>query len=660
MQGHTSQRGAALILLLGIMATLAILAATLVFVIMNQQRATATTRSEKQSFYAAEGALDTGVRLAKVDKIMSTTAEWLTPTELDAAFAGAGFPAGATVTYRVYDNLATVDYDIKWDQGGPTSPTTPDQMVWVEVTVVYKGETSRARVLVSQTAKPFSEALPKAVTYSDTGITLNDSSDIYAVNADGSPDTSGPPYVSSITAGGTWIQAMPASYAEVGRFTTQNTSIDLAAPGTSTQSLGIIANGSVSVAGSVFNSAPTGSVSTGSRTFDQVTIQPGVVGYLSDYFDQKAQSELANESQEAYPVRANAAGILVAPSKFTTSTTTGITTIPGVTRVGSSAPYTYTFANDVVLTGNLTLQSGTGTGAGVFPAGTTFQFASLLGSLYTNYSLTLSGQLTLKTKALYVGQNFTITGPSSSSQAVRHWLGSVFVKATPADATYGGNVNWSGYASVTSRDYSQQADPDADSAQPLPMWMGRYWKRSGTYNDEYGKVWVPGNSSISTVFQSTGASTVLCPLLCTTEKPTFTGSVTFGTPTQPMVFFYMCDNNGIYPMTCQFGVPSGDTWGQTAAPYTGTFNGLLVINEAPIVIIDDSNTTPSVRGAIFAGCPYDPTYTTTLSKSDITLRNFASVAYDKEVVGAIATSSLKTTILVTQTVPGSWQQLPVN
>ena len=443
---------------------------------------------------------------------------------------------------------------------------------------------------------------------------------------------------------------MPTSYAEVGRFTTQNTSIDLAAPGTSTQSLGITANGSVSVAGSVFNTAPSGSVSTGSRTFDQVIVQPGVVGYLSDYFDQKAQSELANESQEAYPVRANAAGILVAPSKFSTSTTTGITTIPGVTRSGSAAPYTYTFANDIVLTGNLTLSTS------VFPAGTTFEFKSL----YANYSLTVTGQLTLKTKALYVGQNLTITGPTSSAQAVRHWLGSVFVKAIPADETYGGNVNWSGYASVTSRDYTQQADPAADIAQPLPMWMGRYWKRSGTYSDEYGKVWVPGNSSVSTVFQSTGASTVLCPLLCTTEKPTFTGNVTFGTPTQPVVFFYMCDNNGIYPMTCQFGVPSGDTWGQTAAPYTGTFNGLLVINEAPIVIIDDSNTTPSVRGAIFAGCPYDPTYTTTLSKSDITLRSYASVAYDKEVVGAIATSSLKTTILVTQTVPGSWQQLPVN
>ena len=113
MHRHQSQRGAALILLLGIIATLAILSATLVFVIVNQQRATANVRSKKQSFYAAEAALDSGVRLAKVDKIMSTTAEWLTPEDLAAAFAGVGFPADAVVTYRVYDNLATVDYSIK-------------------------------------------------------------------------------------------------------------------------------------------------------------------------------------------------------------------------------------------------------------------------------------------------------------------------------------------------------------------------------------------------------------------------------------------------------------------------------------------------------------------------------------------------------------------
>ena len=59
-------------MLLGIMATLAILASTLVFVIANQQRATANERSRTQSLYAAEAAIDSGVQLAKVASPMPT------------------------------------------------------------------------------------------------------------------------------------------------------------------------------------------------------------------------------------------------------------------------------------------------------------------------------------------------------------------------------------------------------------------------------------------------------------------------------------------------------------------------------------------------------------------------------------------------------------
>ena len=60
MHRYKNQRGAALIMLIGITAALALLSSTLVFVIQNQQRATANERSGKQSFYAAEAALDSG------------------------------------------------------------------------------------------------------------------------------------------------------------------------------------------------------------------------------------------------------------------------------------------------------------------------------------------------------------------------------------------------------------------------------------------------------------------------------------------------------------------------------------------------------------------------------------------------------------------------
>jgi len=149
MHRHTSQRGAALILLLGITATLAILASTLVFVLMNQQRATASDRSSKRSLYAAEAALDSAVAFAKVEKLMSTTAEWLTPADLAAYFAEK-FPHSATVTYRVYDNLATVNYDIKWDQGGPSAATT--NRFWPFT--VNQPSFSSARVVAPKKSEP--------------------------------------------------------------------------------------------------------------------------------------------------------------------------------------------------------------------------------------------------------------------------------------------------------------------------------------------------------------------------------------------------------------------------------------------------------------------------------------------------------------------------
>ena len=106
----------------------------------------------------------------------------------------------------MYDNLASVDPAIKWDQGGPTAANTPDGMMWVEADCEYQGKTTRARMLISQATVPFAEALPAAVTYSDTGIDLQEQSDIYAVNGDGSAyvHVAGTDFPTSISAGGTW------------------------------------------------------------------------------------------------------------------------------------------------------------------------------------------------------------------------------------------------------------------------------------------------------------------------------------------------------------------------------------------------------------------------------------------------------------------------
>ena len=264
-------------------------------------------------------------------------------------------------------------------------------------------------------------------------------------------------------------------------------------------------------------------------------------------------------------------------------------------------------------------------------------------------TLWFSGNVIVKaTNVVTYCHEFTISGATT---ALKDWLGGVYVyaKSSSSDPSLDrGTIDWSGTASVTSRDYTQQSVPTSDAAQPKPMWLGRYFSRDGDYDDEYGNVWVPGNSSTSVVFDSTAASTVFCPLLSTTEKTTVSGNIAFGSRIKPMVYFFVCDNNGIYPQVVE--------WTDT-----GTYFGLMVINESTIDFSDDTSLTyPTVEGAVFAGCPYDPTHTSGMSMSDIVLNDSCSIAYNQAVVGAIATSSLKTTTTVTQTVPGSWQQLPVN
>jgi len=784
MHRYTSQRGAALIMMMGIMATLAILAATMVFVIANQQKATAQVRARTQSVYAAEAAIDYGVQLAKVASPMPTSSAaaaanpWLDSATL-AQFS-TQFPGASNVSYVVYDNITPVNPGTNWDSNA-------DKLMWLQATVTYAKRVTKERVLVSQSIQPFAAALPKAVTYSDTGIMLRDTSDIYAVDPDGTPWSGAAQAPTAISAGGTWLPSMTSGYAEVGRFTT-NSSTDLAGPGQSTQTLGIKVNGSVSMNGSVKTTttpSPTGSITSGSRTFTNVTILPGSVGYLSDYFDQAAQASLVDEAQEGGTHAA-------APTAPVAWASTGYTAIAGATTpspagtgiwgqlADTTSTTTYTAASDLVMpstlnSGNLTLNrngatgrtfnfrnlyvsgnltltgpvtvnctslyvggtltitnstsgsptvtdsfgplyvAGTGTSTvtdranitatSVYTGGsltinntTSTALTDNPGSVYTVGDFSLSGPVTLFSSApatptaqyLYAGGGATITGPSSgmpidqfgliytagttktltfsgnvqvkatsvvangdftisgANTAVTDWLGGVFVAAFSSSSQPSlnhGDVTWSGMASVTSRDYTQQTIPTADVAQPKALWLGRYWARSGTYNDEYGNVWVPGNSSWSIVLNSTGNSTMLCPLLCTTEHPQVNGHIDFGTRTAPMVFFYVCDNNGIYPQVVDWAG-------------TGTFYGLMVINESTIDFTNGVSTTPSVEGAVFAGCPYDPTHTSGMSMSDIVLEDGSNIAYNQAIVGAVATSKLKTTTMVTQTVAGSWQQLP--
>jgi hypothetical protein len=727
MQSQKGERGAALILLIGITAALAILAATLVMVLANQQAATASERTRKTAQNYAEGALDTAAAKAKAS--VSDDGTWPTAQNLldafKAGFPGGVLPAGMTAQFWIYDNSGTrLQY---------LTDANLDTMMWLEVLLTYRGKSVRMRVLIGTTTVSAIKAFPKAVVYSDSGIRLDGTSDVYAVESNGTtpyiPASHGGGYATTVMAGG------GNSTASGARDFTANSSANLAAPTSSVQSVNIQVNGAVS---------PTG-------RFSGTLI--GGVGLLSDYFDQAAQADLGDEAQAGEV----AAAAPTAPSSWASSGTT-MTSAVRNTLQDTSSTTAYTALTDLTVPtslGDLTLSRGTNT------TGRTFTFKKL----YVAGNLTLTGPVTVIATSLYVGGTITINnatttpvtdtlgpvyvaGASASSvsgrvtlntssfrtggaltitntttTAVTDQLGPIYVlgalgvsgnvalysPSTAPTSVYSGGaatitgptsgsvtdqfallycagtldlknnaqvrstgvvVNgnftisgatsqmtnqfgpiwasgtcaWSGTASVQSNYYTNAA------ADPACMYIG-ILNRSGTFNDIYGPTWCVGNAGTSTVaVRFTGPSsgtacTVKCPLLATTEKTVTTGRVDFGSLTKPMVYYMMCDNDSLYSNTCE--------WGSS-----GTFYGLMVVMEACLQITGGNGTTPCVIGAVFNGTPY--LSVTSPSVNDITLTGASTVAYSQAVLDAIMNTSIRTTTTITQIVPGSWQQLPVN
>ena len=100
MRRQTRESGAALILLLGITATLAILAATAVFVLANQQSATAADRTRDQSFNYAEAGLDSAVMAVRTTSWPAANASFAQGT-LTAAY-DATYPSGSRPQLTVH------------------------------------------------------------------------------------------------------------------------------------------------------------------------------------------------------------------------------------------------------------------------------------------------------------------------------------------------------------------------------------------------------------------------------------------------------------------------------------------------------------------------------------------------------------------------------
>ena len=257
---------------------------------------------------------------------------------------------------------------------------------------------------------------------------------------------------------------------------------------------------------------------------------------------------------------------------------------------------------------------------GAFGTTSTSTSTNHFGALWVDGSVTLYGPLnglatTTNTTALHVGGDFTIDGPATTNT-----FGPVYVI---------GDVNWHRAASVKTTDYTDATE------KPAPMWIGGVFTRDGgPFNDEYGDTFV--------VFQvnftpSIGHSQVLCPLMATTERITTSGDIDFGTmtttPARPMTLYMVCDNDGLYTQTA--------LWNST-----GQFYGLMILFEAGITIQNGNATKPAVVGSVL----------TIGGDNGLKMNNNAQIAYCQDVIDWVFFPTVSTST-VTQTVPGTWQEL---
>jgi hypothetical protein len=403
MQRHARERGAALILLIGITAALAILTAVLVMALGNQQGATAGERERKDSLYYAEGALDSAVQVAKTKTFPTTlsgSSGWLTQQDIQDALDAAGFPAGAVLNhFWVYDNLTPVVTTTAYD-------SNLDGLMWLDIQMTYQGKTTRLRCLMSQTTQNVVKSFPKAVVYSDTGIKLDNSSDVYAVDTDGvtpyNPASHAGAYSTTIMAGGS---KNPAAGAQD---FASNAGADLAAPSSTAQSVNINVNGAVtghSYAGTVI----------------------GGVGLLSDYFDQAAQADLGDESQ----IGQSHAAAPTAPAAPPTPTPTPAATFSAVEKTDlanttTPTPFTVTSGRKNVTTPSPNL-SITRTNP------RTYNFTDL----YIRGNLSLTGPVTLNVSG-YLRVDGTLTINNNTATACTDtFSGPVYVVSTSASSVQG-------------------------------------------------------------------------------------------------------------------------------------------------------------------------------------------------------------------------------
>ncbi len=353
MRRLRSESGTAMIMMLGIAATLAVLAAAIVGVTANTQATTAAVGTHDAALDYAEAGLNSAV-LAVRTQAWPASGGSFAASDLAAAY-NATYPAGPALTVQVYDDQNPVNKAITWDKGSPTSATTPDGQLWVQAAVTFAGETAVVRQEVGQVNATGAFQVPAAAIYTDGSVNFTGGGgNVFAVTASGAPDTS---KSAAVEAGGSFSGNWSTSLSPTG-----------GAPTVAIDTNGTVTNPKVGISTPV---AGTGGVAPLSTVFTPANV-----------------ATMTAEAQAGSPTRADAGGTVVGSTLLN--------------QLQSTSPQTYSATTDLVVNGNLTLGGGT----------STFNFKSL----YVTGNLTLNGNTTTNTTSLYVGGNFTISGPSGTSQ----------------------------------------------------------------------------------------------------------------------------------------------------------------------------------------------------------------------------------------------------
>jgi len=426
-----------MIMLLGVMTVLAMLAATAVMVTANTQGSTATVRTKTTAFDYAQAALKSGLLTVTTQPWPSASGSF-SQSSLQAAYTAAYLatspPTGPAPNYVVaYDNQSTVNKSTGWDQNG-------DGTLWVEASVTYNGQTAVVRQQVGKvnTTQPLTLTLPAAAIYTDGNVTdAGGSGNMYAINADGTPDTT---KQVGVMAQGNFVG---------------NWSSNLRPPsGASGPTL------TVNVNGTVYNPAVYAN-----QTYTSASNPPpagvtfGGVQPMEKYFGSAQVQTLTTEAQAGTPTAANASGTVVSTALLN--------------QLQSSSGQTYNATTDLVVNGNLTLGGGP----------STFNFKSL----YVTGNLTLGGNTNTNSTALYVGGNFNISGPSGTSK-----FGPIYV---------GGSVNWGGALSVQTYSVTPTTVNGIVVSSPTlagPLYVaGNFVTQGGPFNHVLGPTYVGGTVTIA-------------------------------------------------------------------------------------------------------------------------------------------------------------------